>query len=138
VRLNLALMSLDVITQYPIIGYGVGGGEAFCEANNYQTFGVCTLHNWPLELATSFGVPIAIFHLVAVAGVSILVVKAARSRKDNMAPTIIAMLSSTLAANFTASSILLLFPVWIFLGICVAYVQITDTNVVNYATRRAI
>ncbi|OYU20420.1 MAG: hypothetical protein CFE34_00135 [Rhodobacteraceae bacterium PARR1] len=121
VRLNLLIMALDVIAEYPIFGYGAGGAEVYCEAGNYFTYGVCAPHNWPLELASSFGLPLAILHICSVIGlfVALLRIKA----DPQLRATMVALFSTTVTANFTASSILLLTPVWVVFGLLVAYVN---------------
>lgn len=119
VRLNLAFMTFDIMAEYPLTGYGAGGAEAFCDARNYETFGICVPHNWPLEMASNFGVPLAVLNIVAI--LTLLMFLLRHGERGTFRPVFVALFACTIVANFTASSILVLAPIWVVLGLLLAY-----------------
>jgi len=126
VRLNLTLMTFDVMSDYPLFGFGAGGAEAYCAAGNYHTFGVCVPHNWPLEMASNFGIPLAMLHVTAIIGLFVFLLRDRTA--GSFRPTLMALFTCSIVANFTASSILVLPAIWIVLGTFVAYARIVYTQ----------
>lgn len=128
VRFNLALMAFEVIQNYPIFGLGPGGPEAYCEARNFNTFGVCALHNWPLELLASFGVITGALHILAIILAVLYLVRGRRRVDRALHPMITALIACTVTANLTASSMLLLQPVWYALGFMMVYLRLLSLS----------
>lgn len=124
VRFNLAIMAGEIIASYPVFGLGAGGAEAYCEAGNFNTFGVCTLHNWPLEMMASFGVPTAVLHFLGIGLTLVYILRQKNVGDPRLRHLIVAALACTLTANLTASSLLVLQQIWFALGFIIIYARL--------------
>jgi teichuronic acid biosynthesis protein TuaE len=123
-RLNLIKNGLVFLVS--TVGFGVGAGNIeywMSNCGQYNTAGISNMHNWWMEIMTSYGIIIFIGYLLFYFGIIYnLLIK--RKRNNRMfSDTLILSFSGFIIACIGPSSFISMNIQWLLFGIAVAYIN---------------
>jgi hypothetical protein len=123
-RKNLILTGRDLFIESKGLGVGAGNYKSYIRQGltDYQTDGIDSPHNWPLEVLSQYGIIIGAFFLLLFIYILLMIFRSSKQRGFNRKQLLLLFLIICYAIMSNANSIFISLPMnWFMLSLIAVY-----------------